>query len=96
MSYDREVEELLGEKVFRIILKYVAEAKIDGQKLKEFAKQLGPAIFGKHKTRTEQRRNSSNQPEMRNILSDWYNEELYDLDQVTAVSKLANALTSLF
>ena len=90
MSYDREVEELLGKKVLQLICNYVADAKIDGQKMKEFAKQLGPVSFGKHKTRTEQRRNSSNQPEMRNILSDWYNKELHNLDQVTAVSKLAN------
>ena len=85
--YDREVKEKLGEEVVKMILDAVESAEITKQKMEDIAQGLGPKVSGGHS-----RRNESDSPEMRKILSDWYLDELYDMSGDEGVHKLVALL----
>ena len=91
MAYEIKVQEKLGEDVLKIILDSVTEGTIDAQKMYDFAFKLHLAVGGGHKTRMALPGKLPDQSEMRQILCDWYNEELHDMDQNTAVERLATA-----
>ena len=88
MGSDKGVREIIGPKNVDFILEEVDDGTIDSQKMWDFADKLGPTIGGNHKRRVEKR--PSDQAEMRRILSDWYEEELYDMNQAEAVLVLAD------
>ena len=88
--YDRKVREKLGDTVLDLILDNVNQGIIDAQKMKDFAHKLSGSTFGKHKLRTE--RGNCDEAEMREILSDWYNEEMYKIDSKAALDKIIGIL----
>ena len=90
MANDQRVRERIGPKNVDFILKEVDEGTIDGQMMFDFAYKLGQTIGGNHKRRVKVERLPSDQAEMRRILSDWYTEELYDMNQADAVLALAD------
>merc|ERR1719365_245040 len=59
--------------------------------MKDISGQLHPHILGNHLRRVESGR-VSDEAEFRQILSDWFNQELYNLDQKTALSRLISIL----
>ena len=81
--YDREVKEILGEEVVKMILDAVESAEITKQKMEDIAQGLGPKVSGGHSRRKE-----SDSTEMRKILSDWYLDELYGMTGGEGVLKL--------
>ena len=82
-QYDREVKEILGEEVVKMILDAVESAEITKQKMEDIAQGLGPKVSGGHSRRKE-----SDSTEMRKILSDWYLNKLYDMTGDEGVLKL--------
>ena len=89
--YDAEVIEHLGREAYNYIVDRVRCGVISGQHMKDISSQLHPHIFGNHLRRVESGK-ACDEAEFRRILSDWFNQELYDLDQKTALSKLISIL----
>ena len=90
MANDQRVREIIGPKNVDFILEDVDEGTIDGQRMWDLAYKLGQTIGGNHKRRVEVERRPSDQAEMRRILSDWYEGELYDMNQAEAVLVLSD------
>ena len=65
-QYGREVKEILGEEVVKMILDAVESAEITKQMMEDIAQGLGPKVSGGHS-----RRDTCDSAEMRKILSDW-------------------------
>ena len=91
--YDEEVASLLGRQATTLILRWVKRGAIDAQKMEDFASLLHLEVGGEHRRRREHM--FSGEGEMRSILrynmilSDWYNKEMFEMDRVAAVKKLA-------
>ena len=58
--------------------------------MQTFASKLSGNMFGNHRRRTKEGRKDADDSEMREILSDWYSEELYEFERGVAVQKLGN------
>jgi caspase-like apoptosis-related cysteine protease len=80
---DDEVEEIIGNEAWEFILKQVRNNKIDDKKMADIARRFGPTVGGNHG-----RRGGCDDVEMRNVLSDWFEEELYGMDQPAALQRL--------
>ena len=89
MAYFQKVRQIIGPENVESIFEHVNYGSIDDQMMLDFAHKLGPKIGGNHKRRVEGERLPSDQAEMRRILSDWYSEELYKMNQAEAVLALA-------
>ena len=89
--YDADVIKKLGKEAYNYILDRVRCGVISGQHMKDISGQLHPHILGNHLRRVESGR-VSDEAEFRQILSDWFNQELYDLDQKTALLRLISIL----
>ena len=89
-QYDREVKEKLGKEVVKMILDAVESAEITKQKMGDTAQGLGPKVRGSHS-----RQNESDSAEMRKILSDWYQDKLYDMSGVALFKSEDNCLKPL-
>ena len=81
--YDKEVKERLGDETYNAILEYVIKGQISNQKLTDFAQQLGQSISG-----NQSRWGKCDEAAMREVLSDWWNESLFELEQHKALDML--------
>ena len=81
--YTREVKEVLGEDVWEEIMRNVEKGVINENKMKEIAFSLTDKVGG-----NQTRRTNFDVHAMSDILSDWYEDELYDMDMETALNKL--------
>ena len=85
--HDEEVARILGIQATTLILNWVKTGVIDAQKMEDFAQLLHPEVGGDHR-RQRGLMCSGGEAEMRFILSDWYNKEMFEMDRLTAVKKL--------
>ena len=97
--YNKCVKKRLGEKFFEKIHDHAAT--ISGDDLEEVARQLGEIpgggpnrVFGHYKRRMERNMKISNQVLLREMLGDWWNEELYDMSTEAGRNKLINIFKS--
>ena len=67
---ERQANEKIGEAVWNIMIGHVKNGNIDSQKMKDFARALGPEIGGNHERRMENR--PCDDRELRRILADWW------------------------
>ena len=74
-KYDKQVKEILSVTAVTILCTAATENKIDGQKMKDLSQELDPKVGGKHQKRGER----SDDVEMREVLSDWYEQGLCDM-----------------
>ena len=91
MAYDAQVFQKLGKEAVDCILDIVQCGVISSQHMKDISSQLHPHVLGNHLRRTESG-TACDESELRHILGDWFNQELYDLDQQTALAKLISIL----
>ena len=93
-AYEQFVRRKLGEDVAKLLSDNVTNGTINAQNMKDLAFKLVPSeeqkIGGNHVRRTQDGGEASDWAEMRRILCDWYNEELFDIDREAAVQKLVN------
>ena len=94
MSNYNEVRERLGEDSVNLILDYVRHGKIGEQKMADIALTLSQTVYGNHIKRKEQERYRETDVEMRSILSDWWNEELFDMTRAAAHNKLTKVFSN--
>ena len=93
--YDEEVKAILGQEAWDILVEIVDSDVLDGLKMKETARKLHPTVGGGHLQRTGPAgRRDSDWHEMREVLSHWYQMELYEFDGRKAVDKLVTILES--
>ena len=64
------------------------ESKINFQHMKDISQALHPNIAGNHLRRLNDLRRMCDDFEFREILSDWWNQELHSLDHLDALRKL--------
>ena len=97
MAHYFEVQKRLGESNVRNFLEVVRSGEVSDDGLKEISLQLGKmesrpnCLYGHHRMRMERSRDKPQDAEMRDILSDWWNEELYGLTQEEGLRKLTAA-----
>ena len=91
--YDAKVIEHLGKEAFDYIVERVKCGVISAQNMKDISSQLHPHLLGNHLRRVESGK-VCDSAEFRRILGDWFNQELYDLDQKTALLRLISILKS--
>ena len=89
---DKEVEEILGSKCWSLLLGYVKNGRISKQNFEDISRLLSDGLTDSRILGNHLRRNACDEAEWRKMLTDWYNEELYDLDRNAAVEKLARIL----
>ena len=84
MANDKAVEDRLGKEFVFKILDHASGGGMEEDDLKQIARKLGEMsdppnkVLGNHKRRMRSR-DVRERVEMRAILSDWWNEKLYDL-----------------
>ena len=81
-AYEKESEDILGP-TYRLLCNAAIEDKIDEQKMKDISSKLHPTVGGKHRQRKR-----SGECEMRAVISDWYQEEMFDMTRDNALHKL--------
>ena len=93
LDYDNEVKVLLGDGIYKALLKAVDEGKIDQQKAETIAEQLHPTLIGNFRRQVSSDKGFVfNRRHFREILSDWYMYSAFDLEHDEAVKWLIRAL----
>ena len=85
-TFERKSRDILGP-AFSLLCNAAAEDIIDQQKMRDIASQLHMKVYGRHR-----QRNGSGESEMRAVISDWYQFELYELTREDALQKLQAVL----
>ena len=81
--YTKEVKEKLGDDVWEKIMTNVDEGVINENNMKEIAFSLTNKVGG-----NQTRRTNFDVHAMSDILTDWYSEELFELNTEAALKKL--------
>jgi hypothetical protein len=83
---DEEVREILGEVAWKAILREARKGAILPNKMDDFARMLDQEgkIYGDH----ARRGNAWDDNEVRDILADWFDEEMFQMERDTALHKL--------
>ena len=91
-----KAEDKIGKKVMRSILDEVETDSINAQKMKDIAKSLHQSIGGAHSKRMNKTGTLSDDAEMRNIFSDWWEMELFNvaMTRQEAITKLVEIFES--
>ena len=83
-EYEKEAKKILGGRVFRLLCDAASEDKINDQKLKDISYRLHGRVGGNH----QKRGRVSSESELRAVISDWYQLEMFDMTRETALNKL--------
>ena len=79
--YDEKVKAILGQAACEILWESVRSGELDALKMKETARKLHPGVGGSHMQRTGPTgRRDSDWHEVREVLSDWYQLQLFEFD----------------
>ena len=89
---DADVIKHLGREAFDSLRERVKCGIIGAQHMNDISRQLHPHVFGRHQNRVNELKKVCDDAEFREILGDWFNEELYGLEQKTALNKLISIL----
>ena len=84
--HDAEVIQRLGKEAYDYILDRVKCGVISAQHMSDISRQLHPHVLGNHRIRGK----ACDEAEFRRILADWFNQEMFDLDQQTILSRLVS------
>ena len=83
-NWDKEVLEKLGPVVFKLIRDYVTNHVTNIDVMNDIAQILSDGAGGAN----QRRRGGFDERAMRDILSDWYNEEMHKMTREAAVKRL--------
>ena len=92
---NKSVRERLGKEAWDILIEKSEDGTISDKHMKDISRELGERIGGNHSRRVNERKAVCDGSEMREILSDWWEEELYKLHQTEALGKISDILSSL-
>ena len=91
LLYDAQVKVLLGDGIYKALLKAVDEGRIDQQKAETIAEQLHPTVIGNFRRQVSSDKGFS-RTHFREILSEWYQHVAYELEHDEAVYCIMRAL----
>ena len=92
---DTSVRERLGNEAWDILIQKSDDGTISAQHMKDISRAFKhQKIGGNHSRRVTEQKVMCDGFEMREILSDWWQEELYGLDQTEALGKLSAVLSN--
>lgn len=92
---DEKVRAILGQQAWDILWNSVTNGPLVSLKMKEMARMLHPSVGGSHQRRTgPQGRRNSDWHEMREVLSHWYQQQLFEFDNGKALGKLITIFKS--
>lgn len=95
--HDSKVSEKLGREIVGALSTEVDRGSIGSQKMADLASQLNSdnneKVSGNHLRRME-KGDKCDQAELRNILSDWWQQSLFDMDKSEAIDKLTDIFDS--
>ena len=91
---DNNVKKTLGEPAWDTLVAKAADGSIDSQHMKDLSQQLHPNVGGKHLRRVNDEKVKCDDSELRQILSDWWDQELYNLNQEVALKTICEILRS--
>ena len=91
---DYLVKERLGQKAWEILIEKTKDGTITSQHMKDLSQFLDSTVGGNHSRRVNDQKKSCDDFEMREILSDWWDQKLYKLDQRQALNKISDILNS--
>ena len=92
---DEKVKEIIGKEAWDILFQSVTRGELSALRMKEVALKLHPTVGGAHLRRTGPTgKRESDWTEMREVLSDWYQQELFDLDMERALGKFVKIFES--
>ena len=87
-KYDKEAKKILGRAAFTLLCTAASEDRIDEQKMRDISVKLHPEVGGNHRRRGGR----SDDVEMRELLSDWYQLEMFEMTRESALGKLVDTL----
>ena len=89
MAYLKDVKRKLGEEVVKEMTESCDAETFPSEKLSSFAQHLceNSVVYGNH-----ERRKKDGAVELKAILCDWYNEELYKMTTAAALERLVVVL----
>ena len=103
MSFRKEVENLLGRECIDKLFNYVRGGMMSADQLKCFVQHLGElsntdpeapnVLYGNHTRRMSQNKDRPFDIELLEVLSDWYNANLFAMTQSQALDILVRALS---
>ena len=94
---DEKVKAILGQQAWDILWNSVTSGTLNDLKMKDMAIKLHPTVGGSHQRRAGPNgRRDSDWHEMREVLSDWYEQELFafENDKGKALCKLITIFKS--
>ena len=94
-QFDIEVIRKLGREPYDYILNRVRCGVISAQHMSDICSQLHPHVLGNHLRRVESV-NGCDEAEFCRILVDWFNQEIFDLDQQTVLSRFVSIFSNPF
>ena len=102
MSYQREVENLLGRECITKLVNHVRGGRMSADQLKSFVQVLGElsnanpeapnVLYGNHIRRMSQNKDRPYDIELREVLSEWWGESLFEMTLENALNILVRVL----
>ena len=86
-QYDKQVISKIGKDIWKDILDNVRCGTMTSQQMSDIAGLLNSKVSGSHMRRKSDGK-VSDEAEMREILGEYYNEEMFDMGTHEAVTKL--------
>ena len=103
MRYHREVKNLLGQECMTQLLNHVMGGNMSDDQLKYFVLHLGElsktdpeapnVLYGNHTRRMSRDRDRGQDIEILQVMSDWWENSLFEMTQEAAITALVKALS---
>ena len=90
----KSVREALGKEAWDILIEKTEDGSISAQHMKDISSALHPRVGGNHSRRVTEQKVTCDGSEMRAILSDWWDLELFNLNQEEALRKISHILSN--
>ena len=91
---DECVKERLGNDVWNILIEETQKGSITSQHMKDISRAFGSTVGGNHARRTNDQKVNCDDHELREILSDWWGDELFNLSPENALKRICEILKS--
>ena len=90
--YDERVKEIWGIEAWNILIEEAKEGSITAQHMRDISQALHPAVGKNHRRRVEEKGVMCDDFELREVLSDWWEQKLFQLDRKVALQKISGIL----
>ena len=88
------MKDRLGSEAWNILIEETQKGSITSQHMKDISRAFGSRVGGNHDRRTNDQKVNCDDHELREILSDWWVAELFDLSPENALKRICEILKS--